>query len=143
MKHLLTALMAAAAIGAVSAPAFAHEPVQTTQQQGNYFGEYDSFDELYEHDVAMIQHSVRDGAYTRSEARMFISQLRRIKQRENYYRSRDGELSPDEGQDIQARLERLHDVMHDAHEEGHEIQNEQGAYGRSNAPNRGYYPPRR
>lgn len=33
--------------------------------------------------------------------------------------------------------------MHDAHEEGHEIQNEQGEYGPNNAPNPGYYPPRR
>lgn len=142
MKHILTALLAATAIGAISAPAFAHDPVQTTQQQGLYFGEYDDFEELYQHDVQMIQHSVRDGAYTRREARVFLAQLRGIKQRENYYRSRDGELSPNEGQDIQARLERLHDAMHDAHEEGHEIQIEQGAY-RRNAPDGYYYPPRR
>lgn len=143
MKHLLTALLAAAAIGAVSVPALAHEPEQTTQQDGRYFGEYDNFDELYSHDVGVIQHSLRDGAYTRREARMFMAQLRGIKQRENYYRSRDGELSDNEGEDIQGRLERLHDAMHDAHEEGHQIQNEQNGYGQRNAPNGGYYPPRR
>ena len=144
MKHLLTALFAATAISAVAAPAFAHDPAPVNQQQqGRYFGEYDNFDELYQHDMQMIQHSMNDGAYTRREARMFISQLRSIKQRENYYRSRDGELDPNEGQDIQARLERLHDAMHDSHEEGHDAQDGQGAYGRNNAPNGSYYPPRR
>ena len=51
-------------------------------------------------------------------------QLRSIRQREAYFRSRDGGLNPQEGRDIQIRLERLHDVMHQAHEDGHTAQDD-------------------
>jgi hypothetical protein len=140
MKTLLTALLAATAIGAVAAPAFAHDPAPAPQQYGRYFGGYQSFDELYQHDLETIQHSLRDGAFTRREARDFIAQLRYVKQRENHYRSRDGLLDEREGQDIQGRLERLHEAMHDAHEDGHADQDERGNYGRDA---NGYYPPSR
>ena len=134
MKKLMGALLAAAAIGAVSSPAFAH-PDDGDDNAGysQYYGGYQTFDALYQHEIEGIQHSVGDGAYSRREARYFLSELRGIRQRESYYRSQDGYLSPREGQDIKLRLDRLHEVMHQAHEQGHASQDDW------NASNRGDY----
>ncbi|HEV7384273.1 MAG TPA: hypothetical protein VGN89_05285 [Phenylobacterium sp.] len=146
MKRLFGALLAAAAIGAVAGPALAH-PDDGDENPGysQYFGGYQNFEGLYQHDLEGIQHSIGDGAYTRREAQYFLSQLRGIRQREAYYRSRDGWLSPWEAQDVKARLERLHEVMHRAHDEGHARQDDWNrgygydGYGRAYG---GYYQPR-
>lgn len=107
---------------------------QYGEQYGQYFDGYDSFDELYQHDVDMIQHGVRDGAFTRRQAQEFMAKLQQIRRRELSYRQYDGRLDADEGQDIQRRLARLHNTMHDAHDDGHDAQDD--------AANRsfGYYP---
>jgi opacity protein-like surface antigen len=141
MKKLIGALLAAAAIGAVASPALAHpDDEDNNGGYSQYFGGYQNFDGLYQHDWQGIQHGLSDGSYTPREARYFGRQLRSIRQREAYYRSRDGGLSPDEGRDIQARLERLHEVMHQAHEDGHAAQDDW-----NNRPqgDGGYYNPRR
>ena len=145
MKKLMGALLAAAAIGAVASPAFAHPDDEDNDNAGysQYYGGYQTFDALYQHELEGIQHSVGDGAYSRREARYFISQLRGIRQRESYYRSQDGYLSPREGQDIKARLDRLHEVMHQAHEQGHAQQDDwnnsnRGNYGGYNGNGRDY-----
>jgi hypothetical protein len=44
--------------------------------------------------------------------------MQQIRARANWM-DRSGRYDPE---DIQARLERLHDTMHDAHEQGHERQ---------------------
>ena len=137
MKITLTALLAAAALGALAAPALAHEPEGRDYAQ--YFGGYPTFDGLYQHEFAGIQHGLRDGAYSRREAGYFFRQLDDIRRREADYRARDGVLNPWEGRDIQARLERLHDVMHEAHEEGHERQDADGDWSRRDS---GYSPRR-
>jgi len=137
MKTTLTALLAAVALGAIAAPALAHEPEE--REYGQYFGGYQSFDALYQHEYAGIQHALRDGSYSRREAGYFLRQLDNIRRREAYYRSRDGYLNPWEGRDIQARLERLHDVMHEAHEEGHERQDAEGDWSHRDS---GYQPHR-
>ena len=133
MKKLLAIVLATATMGLVGAPAIAqpqeHEHQGQRQygeyrQYGQYFGGYQSFDELYQHDLEGIRHGLRDGSYTRQEAREFMVMLRQIRQRELYFRSRDGVLDRREGQDIQRRLERLHDVMHEAHEDGHDDQDD-------------------
>jgi hypothetical protein len=122
MRKLISALLATLAVGAFAAPAMAHDDDEA--RYGQYFGGYQSFDALYQHDYAGIRHGVSDGAYSPQEARQFLWELRQIRQRESYYRSRDGYLSPPEGRDIQVRLQRLHDIMHEAHEEGHETQDD-------------------
>lgn len=131
MRKLISAMLATLAVGAFAAPAMAHD--DDDAPQGQYFGGYQSFDALYQHDYAGIRHGVSDGAYSPQEARQFVWELRQIRQRESYYRSRDGYLSPPEGRDIQMRLQRLHDIMHEAHEEGHQTQDDDwdgyGGYG--------------
>ena len=135
MKTLMTALLAAAAIGAVASPVLAHPDDQDDNPgYSQYFGGYQNFEALYQHDWQGIQHGLSDGSYTRREAYYFMSQLRNIRQREAYFRSRDGWLSPDEGRDIEYRLERLHQVMHQAHEDGHAAQDD---WNRT-SPGRGY-----
>ncbi|WP_426030165.1 hypothetical protein [Caulobacter sp. DWP3-1-3b2] len=145
MKKLFGVLLMAAAIGAVSSPALAHPDDDDNDNDNDaysqYLGGYQNFDALYRHDIEGIQHSLSDGSYSRSEARDFVVQLRGIRQREAYFRSRDGWLSPQEGRDIQLRLKRLHEVMHEAHEDGHIAQddwNENGsAYRRYNGYDQG------
>ena len=129
MKKLIGALLAAAAIGAVAGPALAYpddddDDDRNVPAYSQYFGGYQSFDALYQHDWQGIQHGLSDGSYTRREAQYFAGQLRDIRRREAYFRSRDGILSPLEGRDIQARLERLHEVMHEAHEDSHATQDD-------------------
>ncbi|MDB5465346.1 MAG: hypothetical protein JWQ46_108 [Phenylobacterium sp.] len=142
MKKLIGALLAAAAIGAVASPALAHPDDEDTGNFSQYFGGYQNFDALYQHDWQGIQHGLSDGSYTPREARYFGMQLRNIRQREAYYRSRDGWLSPDEGRDIQVRLERLHETMHQAHEDGHAAQDDWNrtspGYGGYNGYNQNY-----
>lgn len=137
MKKLLAMLLASAAIAAVGAPAMAqpHEHERQGQRQdqrqyGQYFGGYQSFEALYQHDLDGIRHGLSDGSYTRHEARYFLAQLRQIRQMEIYYRSRDGFLDRREGHDIQRRLKRLHDVMHKAHDDGHDAQDDWNDRGR-------------
>jgi opacity protein-like surface antigen len=149
MKKLIGALLAAAAIGAVSSPALAHpddddEDNVPNGQYSQYFGGYQNFDALYQHDWQGIRHGLSDGSYTPREARYFAGQLQDIRRREAYFRSRDGWLSPQEGRDIQFRLERLHEVMHRAHEDGHAAQddwnNTSPGYGGDDRPyNNGRY----
>lgn len=124
MKKLFGALLAAAAIGAFASPVLAHENHDDDNDNNDrggysqYYGGYQNFDALYRHDWQGIQHGLSDGSYDQQEARYFVQQLRSIRQREAYYRSRDG-MSPQEGRDIKLRLERLHQVMHEAHEDSH------------------------
>lgn len=134
MKKLFGALLAAAAIGAIASPALAHDDDEDNGGYSQYFGGYQTFDALYQHDWQGIQHGMSDGSYTASEARYFAAQLRSIRQREAYFRARDG-LSPQEGRDIQVRLERLHEVMHEAHEDGHAAQDD---WNNGGSANRGY-----
>lgn len=163
MKKLFGVLLAAAAIGAFASPVLAHENDDDDDNvnvnrggYSQYYGGYQNFDALYQHDWQGIQHGLSDGSYSQQEARYFLQQLRSIRQRELYYRNRDG-LSPQEGRDIKVRLERLHQVMHEAHEDGHAAQdgwnggynqgggyggyNQGGGYGGYNQGG-GYYPRR-
>jgi hypothetical protein len=124
MKRFLAVLLAAGAIGLAASPALAHDDDDDGPGYAQYYGGYQNFEALYQHDWRGIQHGLSDGSYSRGEARYFARELNSIRQREYNYRSRDGWLSPWEGRDIQGRLQRLHAVMHRAHEDGHAAQDD-------------------
>jgi hypothetical protein len=79
---------------------------------------YADFNQEYRHIWQGIQHGLSDGSYTRRQAQGFYRAMQQIRARANWM-DRSGRYDPE---DIQARLERLHDTMHDAHEQGHERQ---------------------
>ncbi len=120
MKQILLTLLAASSL-AVAAPALAHgddngdDEAWAAQSYGDFSG-------LYDHIMQGIRHGISDGSYTRWQARRFYRQLQQIRQRADW-EERNGNYDV---QDIQYRLQRLHDVMHVAHERGHERLDREG-----------------
>ena len=89
---------------------------QTESQQFDQFGE--QFDHLYEG----VEHGLSDGSYTRRQARQFERSINDLRRRLDWYRRNDGYLSPRGRQDIEWRLEQLHNALHEVHQDGHEDQ---------------------
>ena len=114
MNKLLLGLAAAAAF-AITAPAFAHEGDDGSDE---VFAAqtYADFTPMYQHIWQGIQHGLSDGSYSRWQARRFYGELQSIRQ-QAWYGQRNGAYNP--GQ-VNARLQRLHDSMHNAHAQGHE-----------------------
>lgn len=83
----------------------------------------------FNHVYAGIQHGLRDGSYTQWEAQRFLREVENLRRLERYYRTNDGRLNGWERRDLQQRLERLHDVMHVAHQRGHRRDDRAGYYG--------------
>ena len=77
---------------------------------------YADFNQEYQHIWQGIQHGLSDGSYTRRQAQGFYRAMQQIRARANWM-ERNGRYDPE---DTQARLERLHETMHAAHERGHE-----------------------
>jgi hypothetical protein len=77
---------------------------------------YADFNQEYQHIWQGIQHGLSDGSYTRREAQSFYRAMQQIRARANWM-ERNGRYDPE---DTQARLERLHETMHAAHERGHQ-----------------------
>lgn len=125
MKTLLIALLATSTLG-LAAPAFAHDPPQVTHagatDWNNGGDTYSEFNAEYQHIWEGIQHGVSDGSYTQAQAQQYYREMQNIRSRADMMQ-RSGRYDP---RDIQARLERLHDVMHDAHDEGHAQQDRYG-----------------
>ena len=86
------------------------------------------FREEFNHVYAGIQHGLRDGSYTQWEARQFIREVEGLRRLERLYRANDGRLNGWERRDLQQRLERLHGIMHVAHQRGHR-RDDRGGYG--------------
>jgi hypothetical protein len=125
MKKLILGLMATSAL-AIAAPALAHEyPGQGSDwdQEG---ATYDQFDQQFDHIREGIQHGLSDGTFNRYQASRFYGELRTLERQVSYYQNNDGYLAPNEVRWIQARLTRLHNIMHDVHDRGHETQENYG-----------------
>ena len=123
MRKFLLGLMATSAI-AIAAPAFAHndgDPNDNGDDEAYAAQTYQDFTPMYHHIWQGIQHGVSDGSYTSWQARRFYRELQGIRQRA-YWEERQGDYNPD---DINARLQSLHDRMHDAHQRGHDRQDQQ------------------
>jgi outer membrane receptor protein involved in Fe transport len=121
MKRLLVALLATSAM-ALAAPAFAHpdhpETPGADESWNNGGATYGDFNQEYQHIWDGIQHGLSDGSYSRDQAQRFFNGMQRIRGRADELQ-REGRWDPRE---TQAQLERLHETMHAAHEEGHAIQ---------------------
>ncbi len=122
MKNILLALLAASSL-AVAAPALAHGDGDDDNDSAAWSAQsYGDFSGLYQHIWQGIQHGVGDGSYTNYQARRFYRELQRIRYRADW-EERTGRYDPE---DIQYRLQRLHDIMHVAHERGHERLDREG-----------------
>ncbi len=121
MKRLMIALLATSTM-ALAVPALAHpddHPTSAAAEQWNNGGDtYAEFDQEYQHIWDNIQHGMSDGSYTRPQAQQYMRAMQDIRARAEAMQ-RDGRY---DARDTQARLERLHDTMHDTHEQGHAAQ---------------------
>src|SRR3569623_61495 len=102
MKTIILAGLAAAAL-AFAGPALAHGDDDWTAES------YGAFSQQYQHIWDGIQHGLGDGSYTPWQARRFYRALQDIRGRADW-EQRSGYYDP---QDIEQRLERLHDTMHE------------------------------
>jgi len=111
MRKLVLALLATGSL-ALAAPALAHE----NDDDDWSVESYGDVGQQYQHIWRGIEHGVSDGSYTPREAQYFYRALRSIQARADW-EYRTGQFDPEE---INARLDNLHERMHVAHERGHE-----------------------
>lgn len=127
MKKVLVALLATSALG-LGLPAFAHEhpdaPYVQNNDWNNDVDDYAEFNQEYQHIWQGIQHGVSDGSYSPRQAQQFYRAMQQIRARADWM-ERSGAYDPE---DIQQRLEWLHDRMHVAHERGHQQQDRYSSY---------------
>lgn len=121
MRKFIVAMMASSALAMmIPVIAQAHDNetgVASAEEEWNNGGAtYQDFDQEYQHIWQGIQHGLSDGSYTQREAYQFYREMRNIRARASW-EERQGYYAPEE---IQARLERLHQRMHTAHERGHD-----------------------
>ena len=121
MKHLMVALLATSTM-AFAVPALAHpddHPTPVAAEQWNNGGaSYADFSQEYQHIWDNIQHGMNDGSYSRPQAQQYMRAMQDIRARADAMQN-SGRYDP---RDTQARLERLHETMHDAHADGHAVQ---------------------
>lgn len=122
MKLLIIALVAGSALAA-AAPASAQRHNEGRYDQGRYSDwEDDARSRIVQqinHAYEGIEHGLEDGSFTRWEARQFHEHIRELRRRLAYFQRNDGYLDRRERLDLERRLQRLHDVMHEAHGDGH------------------------
>jgi hypothetical protein len=121
MKRLMIALLATTTM-AFAAPGFAHETpavgAAAEDQWSNGGATYADFSQEYQHIREGIQHGLSDGSYTRSQADQYFRAMDDIRAQAQAM-DQSGRY---DSRDTQARLERLHGIMHDAHQSGHALQ---------------------
>lgn len=144
MKRLFTALLASTALlAAVPAVASAHDNGYGNgyYNNGNDWdrdGGYNGFRQEFGHLYQGVQHGLSDGSINRWQARRFFDAIADARQRLEFYRRNDGYLSPWEQRDMQARLQRLHEVLHVVHERDHEREDGYGYDGNNGYGGNGY-----
>lgn len=126
MRRVLSVLLASAAMALALPPsASAHE----RGQQGRYDDwedrDNDAYDRFYEelqHLDDGVEHGLNDGSIDRHDARQFDRAIGSVQQQLVYYYRKQGYLSRWQVQDMQRRIEQLHILMHDVHDDGHDAQ---------------------
>lgn len=108
-------------------PLLRREPIRPGYNNDGYY----NFRRQFQHAYDSVRHGLRDGSFTRTEARYFYWAIGDLRQRLDFYRNNDGYLSRREARDMDRRLARLHANMHEAHEVGHDEQDYRygGRYG--------------
>ena len=148
MKRFVIGILATAALAAAALPAAAQQYQTYGQTYGSSYGQggygqsngrgndgyqYGSswsrnwasssradFRGEFDHIYAGIQHGMNDGSYSRGEARRFFREVENLRRLEADYCDYDGRLNGWEVRDLTQRIERLHAIMHVAHERGHQ-----------------------
>lgn len=144
MKRFVIGILATTALAAAALPAAAQQSQNYGQGygqggygqsygQGNNGYQYGSgwsrnwassgradFRGEFNHIYAGIQHGMNDGSYSRDQARRFFREVQNLRRLEAYYRANDGHVNGREVRDLTQRIERLHAIMHGAHERGHQ-----------------------
>ena len=127
MKRRLAALLAASALAmAVPVAASAHENDRGYNQGSDWDrgdGGYNNFRQEFQHLYDGLRHGQEDGSFSRGEARQIYWAINSLRQRLDYFRNNDGYLDRREANDIQIRLNRLHQDMHALHDNAHDEQN--------------------
>lgn len=126
MKRVLGVLFVSAAMALVAPQtASAHE----RGQQGRYSdwedrdtNAYGRFYQELQHLDEGVEHALNDGSMDRRDARRFDRAIGSVQQQLAYYYNRQGYLNRWQVQDIQSRIEQLHIIMHDVHDDGHDAQ---------------------
>lgn len=124
-RFLGVLLVSAALVGVVPQTASAHE----RGHQGQYSDwedrdtdAYERFYEELEHLDEGIEHGLRDGSIDRRDARQFDRAIGSVQQQLASYYHRQGYLTRWQVQDIQRRIEELHAIIHEVHDDGHDAQ---------------------
>ena len=126
MRQVLGVLLAAAAMAlALPQSASAHE----RGQQGRYSDwedrdndAYGRFFEELQHLDEGVEHGLNDGSIDPRDARQVDRAIGSVQQQLAYYYRRQGYLNRWQVQDIQRRIEQLHIIIHEVHDDGHDAQ---------------------
>ncbi len=124
-RFLGVLLVSAALVGVAPQSASAHE----RGQQGRYSDWEDrdtrAYERFYlelEHLDEGVEHGLRDGSIDHREARQFDRAIGSAQQQLAYYYRSQGYLTGWQVQDMQQRIDQLHAIMHEVHDEGHDAQ---------------------
>ena len=126
MRRVLGVLLASAAMAmALPQSASAHE----RGQQGRYSDwedrdndAYRRFFEELQHLDEGVEHGLNDGSIDPRDARQFDRAIGSAQQQLASYYRRQGYLNRWQVQDIQRRIEQIHVIMHEVHDDGHDTQ---------------------
>ena len=122
-RFLGVLLVSAALVGVIPQTASAHE----RGHQGGCWEDrdtdaYERFYEELEHLDEGIEHGLRDGSIDLRDARQFDRAIGSVQQQLASYYRRQGYLTRWQVQDVQRRIEQLHAIIHEVHDDGHDAQ---------------------
>jgi hypothetical protein len=145
MKMLMVALLATSAVSLTAPVAMAQSyrdggSAQRTWDRGDQsYGRRDAYSsrafyQEYRELQSGIRHGLRDGSFSRDQARLFTNALQAIGDRAEWMR-RNGNF---DGRDLQGRLNQVRGRMQLAHSQGHDRLDRADRYGDNRYDDRRY-----